>query len=287
MAKLTGLTGLAGYQVQIDADSQATPEERMGQSANPRHAEGPTAKPYPYMSAAGQTGAHGPYGPENQLLGDEQWFIEPAGGWWEDPYMDQTPSRRAGPFPKGIASGPVPGDGPTFIAEQLRQSYLIHQINTRAGMKHLHSQLGDAQNDTWDSFQQDNPGHTELTQLPRQALSSGFMWGTRDRTQSMARQNEHGFDTAHMHRRWATGSIPGNYMWMRPGGRPLVKSMPGPARPAVGVDSPFHGDDLGAAFSIDGAILQNVPTEYAPPPTVALASPLTWDESSAPEVEWY
>jgi hypothetical protein len=288
MAKFTGLTGLAGYQVQIDADAQATAEQRLGSPANPRHNEGPTGgPPYPYQSAAGQTGAHGPYGPENQLLGDEQWFIEPAGHWSEDPYMDQTPSKRAGPFPKGIASGPVPGEGPDAIANQLHQSYAIHGVKTRAGFKHLYSQLGDALNDEWQSFEQLNPGHTELTALPKQAMSSGFMWGTRDRTQSMARQNEHGFDSAHMWRRWAVGAIPGNNMWMRPGGRPLMKSLPGPARPAVGVDSPFHGDDLGASFGIDGAILQSVPTEYLPPPAVQLAPQLAWDESYGSVVELY
>lgn len=287
MAQLTGLTGLAGYQVQIDADSQATAEQRLGSPANPRHNEGPTDKPYPYMSNEGQTGAHGPYGPENQLLSDEGWFYEAAGHWSQDPYMDQTPSRRAGPFPKGIASGPVPNEGPDAIANQLIQSYAIHGIKTRAGFRSMYSQQGDAVNDEWQSFDQLNPGHTELTTLPKQALSSGFMWGTRDRTQSMARQNEYGFDSAHMWRRWAAGSIPGNNMWMQPGGRPMTKSLPGPARPPVGVDSPFHGDDLGATFSIDGAILQNVPTEYSPPPAVNLAPVLQWDQSNAPVVEWY
>lgn len=287
MAKLTGLTGLAGYQVLVDEQSQASAVQRMGNTANERHAYGPTAKPYAYMSKAGQTGSHGPYGPENQLLGDEQWFIEPAGHWSEDPYMDQTPSRRAGPFPKGIASGPVPGENPDAIANQLVQSFAIHGIKTRAGMRSLHSHQGDAQNDQWESFEQLNPGHTELQQLPKQALSSGFMWGTRDRTQSMAGQNSYGFDSAHMFRRWAVGAIPGNYMWMRPGGRPLVKSLAGPARPAVGVDSPFHGDDLGATFSIDGAILQNVPTEYVPPPTVQLAAATEWGEDNGATVEWY
>jgi len=290
MAKLTGLTGLAGYQVQYDpiAESQASPEQRQGSPANPRHNTGPTGgPPYPYQSASGQTGSHGPYGPENQLLSDEGWFYEPAGWPSEDPYMDQTPSRRAGPFPKGIASGPVPSEGPDDIGIQLQQSYAIHGIKTHAGYRSLHSHMGEALNDSWTSFDQLNPGHTELTTLPKQMLSSGFMWGTRDRTQSMARQNEYGFDTAHMFRRWATGSIPGNYYWMRPGGRPLVKSLPGPARPAVGVSSPFHGDDLGATFSIDGAILQNVPSEYTPPPAVNLAPQLEWDQSGSPVVEWY
>lgn len=288
MARLTGLTGLAGYQVLNESvdESQATPEERMGGAADPRHSES-ADKPYPYMSTPGQTGSHGPYGPENQLLSDEGWFFESAGHWSQDPYMDQTPTRRAGPFPKGIASGPVPGDHPDAIANQLVQSAAIHGIKTNAGFRPLHTRLGDAQNDNWTSFDQLNPGHTELQQLPRQALSSGFMWGTRDRTQSMARQNEHGFDSAHMFRRWAVGAIPGNFLWMRPGGRPLAKTLPGPARPPVGVDSPFHGDDLGASFGIDGAVLQNVPTEYAPPPAVNLAPQLEWDQSSAAPVEWY
>lgn len=286
-AKLTGLSGLAGYQVQIDADSQATPDQRMGSPANPRHNQGATARPYPYMSNQGQTGSHGPYGPENQLLSDEQWFFEPAGHWSDDPYMDNTPSRRAGPFPRGVASGPVPGESPDDIANQLQQSAVIHGIKTNAGFRSLHSHMGEATNDEWQSYDQNNAGYSGLLPLPKQAMASGFMFGTRDRIQSMARQNEYDFDTAHQFRRWAVGAIPGNTMWMRPGGRPLMKSLPGPARPAIGRDSPFHGDDLGQSFGIDGAILQNVPTEYAPPPAVKLAPTLTWDQTNIPTVEWY
>jgi hypothetical protein len=117
-------------------------------------------------------------------------------------------------------------------------------------------------------------------------MSSGFMWGTRDRVQSMARQNEFGFDSSHRHRRYADAPIPGNYMWLRPGGRPLQKTLAGPARPAIGPESPFSGDDLGFTFGIDGAVLQNVPTEYVSPAQPKLAAPMAYDDNDA-VVEWY
>jgi len=286
MAALTGLTGLAGYQVQINEDAQATPEERYGGVADPRHENvGEQATPYSWQSKATQAASmHGPYGPENQLLGDENDWLFPAGTMDQDPAFDRTPSRRAAPFPKGIASGPVPNDGPDAISNQLNQSYGIHATNTNAGVRALTG--FPAVQDEWVELSEINPGHSDLQALPRQAMSSGFMWGTRDRTQSMARQNEHGYDSAHMHRRYATGPIPGNTMWLRPGGRPLAKTLAGPARPPIGQDSPFAGDDLGRSFDINGAFLQNVPMEYVAPIQPNLAPPLSSNEL-LPVVEWY
>jgi len=289
MAKpLSGLSGIAGYQVLIDEQSQATPEDRMGGTADPKHQEvGETAKPYPWQAKETQAASmHGPYGPENQLLFDfEYWTIEPAGMVTDDPTFDRTPSTGAAPWPKGIASGPVPGETPDDIADQLTQSTAIHGINLGGSLKAVH-QL-DALQDDWAQLYEVNPGHT-LTEPPgRQMMSSGALWGTRDRTQSFARQNEYGFDSKHMMRRYARGPIPGNTYWMRPGGRPLVKSFAGPARPPIGPDSPFAGNDLGAAFSYDGAVLQNVPREYVPPPTPQLASATQADNGSDAIVEWY
>lgn len=286
MAGLTGLSGIAGYQVQINNDAQATPEQRSGGTVNDKHSErGETAKPYPWQSNSTQAATeHGPYGPQNQLLGDEQWFLEPAGMPWQDPAMDLTPSRRAAPWPKGIASGPVPGETPDQISDQLQQSRWIHGVNTHAGLRVLTGY--EATNDTWERIDQTDTGFTDLRPLDRQALSSGFQWGTRDVVQSMARQNEYGFDAAHKMRRWATGGIPGNNYWMRPGGRVLAKSLPGPARPAIGPDSPFAGDDLGQSFDINGALLQNVPSEYTPPPAVNLAPAMVSAENDS-VVEWY
>lgn len=283
---LTGLSGLAGYQQLIDRSAQATPEDRSGNPANPRHAHPQDARPYPWESQQTMAGSHGPYGPENQLLGDEWWFFHPGGSGVEDPTYDAQPITRAAPFPKGISSGPVPGATPDDIADQLRQSAYLHSIKTGASNKLIRTTLGDVTQDDWQELWEVNPGHSELVSLPKQAMASGFMWGTTDRTQSMARQNEHGFDSAHMHRRYAAGSIPGNNMWMRPGGRPLHKSIAGPARPAIGPDSPFHGDDLGAAFGARGAVLSNLPSEYTPPPQPALSSGYSSDSQDA-YVEWY
>lgn len=290
MAPLTGLTALAGYQT-TDVSQQATAEQRLGRPANPIHGyPGEQARPYPWQSNSTQAGSApmAPTGVENQILGDDEWFWEAAGYPNQDPTMDQTPSRRAAPWPKGIASGPVPGERPDDIAHQLVQSREIHNAGHEFNVARR-AELGFGPlNDQWDSFENDDAGHTDLTTLPRQSMSSGFMWGTRDRTQSFARQNLFGFDGHHKFRRWATGSIPGNTMWMRPGGRPLRKTLAGPARPAVGPTSPFYGNDLGKAFSIDGAMLQNVPQEYTPPPTPNLAAApkvvYTGDDS---EVSWW
>jgi hypothetical protein len=286
---LSGLTGLAEYQQMIDADSQATPEERSGGPADPRHGNwGEQAAPYPWQSSLAMGGSHGPYGPENQLLGDEMWFLTPGGSLDDDITADRQPNTRAAPFPKGIASGPVPGATPDDIADQLTQSMALHGIDAGARLKATYpvQALGVTQDD-WEEIWEVNPGDTDLEPLPKQAMSSGFMWGTRDRTQSMARQNDYDYGSKHMHRRYATGSIPGNTDWMRPGGRPLMKSLPGPARPPVGPDSPFHGQDLGAAFGIQGAVLQNLPTEYVPPPQPALASAYTGETGTDAVVEWF
>lgn len=280
---LTGLTGLAGYQVTINEDSQATPEERMGGVADPSHGKFLAED---YIRRGAQLGApRGPYGPENQLLGDEAWFWESGGYPEQDPEFDYTPARRAGPFPKGILSGPVGSPGPEDTAEKLMKSAAVHGTKTNASGR-AQSAGPEALNDEWQTIDQLNPGNSGLVELPKQAMSSGFGWGTRDTTQSMAAQNGYGFDSAHQHRRFAVGSIPGNTMWMRPGGRPMVKSLAGPARPPIGVDSPFTGQDLGKAFDVNGAILQNVPTEYQAPPTPNLApNPTPYENDSY--VEWY
>jgi hypothetical protein len=285
MDGLTGLSGLAGYQQTIDTESQATPEQRSGDVADPRHATIAAGQPPIYLSKSMQAAEmHGPYGPQNQLLDDSYWFWEPAGNPRQDPMMDNTPSKRAAPWPKGISSGRVPSEGPDDIGNQLDQSYAIHRINFGAS-KRMQLSLN-AQQDEWDELWEVDSGNSDQPPLEPRSISSGFMWGTRDRQQSMARQNGFGFDSSHKHRRYATGPIPGNTMWMLPGGRPLAKSLPGPARPAIGSDSPFAGQDLGEAFGINGAMLQNVPTEYVAPPQPNLAAAVQPSGYDASEQWW-
>lgn len=278
---ITGLTALAAYQ-SVEEYNQATPEDRSGKPANPLHA---TGAPTPYGRGSRIGTPIGPAGPENQIIGEfESWALTPAGNEYDDPQFDHTPSRRAGPIPRGIMSGPIDAQSPDSIADQLQQSAVLHGINTNAA---AHAQRNlDALNDEWFVMEQVNPGNTDLQPIGRQAMSAGYGWGTRDRTQSFARQNEFGFDSAHVHRRYAQSPIPGNYMYLKPGGRPMVKGLPGPARPAIGPDSPFYGDDLGQAFSVDGAILQNVPSEYVPPPQPNLAASVVSDVNDS-VVEWY
>lgn len=279
---ITGLTALASYR-SIEEYNQATPEERMGGTADPSHGKYLAED---YIRRGAQMGEpRGPYGPDNQMLGDETWFWESGGDPREDPTFDYTPSTRSGPWPKGILSGPVGGTGPEDQGPKVSQLADLHGIRTNAGAKFITGP--EALNDSWDSIDQLNPGASIQQPLPRQAMSAGFGWGTRDRVQSMAAQNEFGFDNAHQFRRWATGSIPGNTDWMRPGGRLMVKSMAGPARPAIGPDSPFAGQDLGSAFGINGAILQNVPSEYVAPPTPTLGTAPVSDGNTDTDWGWY
>lgn len=278
---ITGLTALASYQ-SIDEMNQATPEERMGGIADPAHSN---AIP-PSFGRGSRIGTPiGPVGPENQIIGDfDSWFLTPAGNEYDDPQFDHTPARRAGPIPRGVMSGPIDAYSPDSIADQLEQSAILHGINTNAA---AHAQRNlDAQNDDWFTVEQVNPGSSDLQTVGNQAKSAGFGWGTRDRTQSFALQNQYGFDSAHQHRRFAQSPIPGNYMYLKPGGRPMVKGLPGPARPPIGPDSPFTGDDLGQAFSIDGAVLQNVPSQYTPPPQPTLSASIVSDVNDS-VVEWY
>jgi hypothetical protein len=280
---VNGLSAIAGYQVIVDQYDQATPEERSGSPANPAHAQPSPETSIPRGSRIGP--AITPIGPENQLLSPfDEWSLTPAGNEYDDPYFDHTPSRRAGPHPRGILSGPLDASSPNSIANQTEQSAILHGIKTNAPA-HSNKTI-DARNDEWETVEQVNSGNSDLVPLPRQSMSSGYGFGTRDRTQSFALQNEYGYDSYHQHRRYAVGSIPGNSLWMVPQGRVMVKHPAGPARPPIGVDSPFTGQDLGAAFGVDGALLQNVPTEYSAPPQPSLAPSIASDVNDS-VVEWY
>lgn len=284
---LVGLSAIAGFQTNVDTTPQATAEQRYGGTADPRHANvGEVARPYPWESNVGQGGSHGPYGPENQLLFDfDEWALTPSGQVEDDPTFDRTPAKGAAPTPRGILSGPIDGYSPDAVADMRRQSAAIHGIRMGAGLKSLTGL--DASQDEWVEVWDVAPGTSNLAPLPKQAMSSGYGWGTRSREQSMARQNEYGFDSTHHHRRYADGAIPGNTMWMRPGGRPMRKTLAGPARPPIGPSSPFAGQDLGMNWNPTGAILQNVPSEYVPPPTPQLQPAVVSPDYGDAVVEWW
>jgi hypothetical protein len=281
---MDGLTGLSGLQTLYEDTPEGTPEEIHGGLANTKHEPGTQHAPFAYESQVvpGSDHLHR-YGPMEAGIvdtSDPYAWILPAGTLEEDPTSERAPWTHAAPWPED----PI-GDGspdPDNTARKLEQSAAIHAMNPGGPLKrNTHSPTLYAQQDRWDEIWEVNPNSSDLTTVPAQ-IKSGAAPGGRggtDRTQSNAHQNSFGFDSRHMHRRFAAGSVPGNYMWMKPGGRPLIKSLAGPARPAVGPDSYFHGDNLGDAFDTQGAILTGPATQYEPPatPYVAPAQPVATD----------
>lgn len=288
MSGVSGITGLNGYQVDYIQNPEATPEQIQGGTVDPKHAQiGETAEPYPWESQVAMGGQHGPYGPENQLLGDPEWIWESAGNLGDDPTSDRTPITHAAPHATSVTDGTVPSGDPTETALRRIQSAEIHAVNTNASADRVTTSLGNVQNDEWEGFYEVEPGHSDLVDIPAQMKTSGFMYGTTDRTQSFARQNAFGFDSHHFGRRYAVGSIPGNTMWMKPGGRPLVKHIPSTAKLPVGSASPFVGQNIAQAYSANGAVLVNPPTEYVPPPTPNVIPQSSYYQDTSPGIEWY
>lgn len=273
MAGLSGLTGLSSLQIVEEDNAELTAEQVHGGSANPYHGHpGELDKPYSSQSLAVPGSGPAWQPPDEGLIEDGSYFhpLLTAGTLEQDPTSERAPWTHAAPWPVDpIGDGSV---SPDNTVRQLKMSAAIHAVNT-GGKRNVQIFTMDPLQDDWRELWEVNPGHTDLTTVPEQ-MKSGAAPGGRghtDPTQSHAKQNEYGYGSKHMHRRYAAGSIPGNYMWMQPGGRPLFKSLAGPARPPIGEGSQFTGNDLGQAFGIDGAVLQSPPVQYvaAPAPYVA------------------
>lgn len=271
-------------------EPEAPPEVVHGRSVNPAHGQwGEAAQPYSWQSQLTNYSGHtGPYGLENGLLGDEEAIGgEPAGQLGHDPYGDLTPYRgHAAPMTVTL-SGKLPSQYDA-INEQLVQAAEIRGTDLGGSRKMSLTELGDAQQDHWQGIWDvsDERGKYGAGE-PHGSGMAMFGFGNNDRPVNPFRKiNAFGFNKGHHYRRFAIGSIPGNYMWMRPGGRAMIKTLPGPARPAVGKDSPFEGDDLGASFGIQGAVLVEVPSEYQPPPSPQVAAPVNYDEPAPPVSLW-
>lgn len=293
--QISGLQGLAGINaIQDDAESTfATPEQRSGGPADEYHGHvGEQATPYAWESQAMPGGSHGPYGPQNQLLDDEFWFLEPAGSPDQDPDFDyNTPSltRSHGSVNNVGLSGPVPSQFDAINTQIEQMGNKSSNLNTSASM--INNTLGDVQNDTWTEIWELNDGNSDLPPVGKQFSHQANGFGVNDAASNTSRKvNLYDYGSKHQHRRYATGSLPGNFMWMRPQGRPLFKTMAGPARPPIGRGSQFEGQDVGTAFQYDnGAILQTVPSEYIPPPSpnVAMTTPMYDDPNGTAGFEMF
>lgn len=290
---LTGLSGLSGINAIQESDPFATPEERMGGPVNPLHGTqwGEQAKPYSWESLQTPSGSHGPYGLENQLLSDEMWFFEPAGMPTDNPQFsynmpDLTRSH-------GSVKNRIPNTVESqydSIRTQLDQLG-NHGLSDGTSQKMLTNRLGDVQQDQWQEIWELNPGSSDLPPITKQVAFQANGFGVGDsHANSYSKHNQYGYDGKHQHRRYATGKIPGNFMWMRPHGRPLFKTIAGPARPPIGGNSPFAGQDVGTTFSYDnGAILLNTPEEYIPPPApnIVTRTPAYDNPQGTDAIEWW
>lgn len=273
---VSALNALSGYNAITDPSPFATPEERMGGVANPYHSHlGEQAIPYSYNSQAVPGARPGPRGLENQLLADELWFLESAGNPYEDPDFDyHMPSltRSHGSVKNVTLSGPLPSQDTAIDLQTRQMGNKSSDLRTSRQMQR--DQLGDAQQDNWLELWEINPGHTDVPDTTKQIAFQANGFGVNDApSNAYHKTNTYGLDSKHMHRRYAWNTIPGNYMWLRPGGRPLFKSIPGTAKPPIGAGSQFEGQDLGFAFSYDtGATLMDTPVEYIPPPSPNIAT---------------
>lgn len=280
------LTGLAGW---VDPHPEATAAQRSGGIADPRH--GVVGKGGPYAYEGRHPGEmHGPYGTDDDLLGfDFSVHVMPAGRVGQDPTATLQPKTHAAPWPKGMPMAVTP-DGTEHWRNQENR---IHASDTGGARAAEFTPSTNPKQDDWIELLDTTPGVQATAgqdpNVPDQLKgASPTGWGNRDRIQSFAKQNQYGFDSAHMHRRYAavgSGAFPGNYMWMRPGGRPMVKSTPGTGIIPTGVDSPFHGQDAGQPYDTQGAVLQVLPAAYTPPPDPQLAASYPMEE--APTVDLY
>ena len=277
MAGLAGLSPLAGW---VNSAAFATAEQRNGGPAHPEHARGQWAEPerMPWALQAWALSEPAPV--------PDASYLEPFGtgslprqvATDGTPLFDATPYRtHAAPWPKGVETSVHPD----AVARQLEQSAAIHAIGFGASQRV--QLVVDAQQDSW--HEDWNPGPESATlQMPvnRQVAISTAGGGSTDRVGNPRGVNDYDFQNAHLHRRYATGSLPGNYMWMKPSGRPMVKSVPGPARPAIGEASPFTGQDLTRAWSPQGAVLQQAAADYEAPASPYTAPPLSQQQHAEP-----
>lgn len=273
---MPGPSALSGLQGFVNQSPEATPEQIQGGPANPAHQQSWWEEDEfsPLQSAiSGYTGTP-PIGlPVFADAADEIGEGDaslPAGYLAQSPISDMTPRTHAAPWPKGVEQSV----SPDAVSRQLEQSANIHASDTGAGRTMFYQ--NPALQDHWQDFVNVTPGESMLDSDIGAQAKSGMApggYGSHSREQSNAVQNRYGYDSRHAHRRFAVGSIPGNYMWMKPGGRPMIKSLPGPARPANG-PGPFEGQDTGwgyAASSPVGGVLQNAPVEYQQPAQPVLA----------------
>lgn len=265
-SNVPGVNGITGY---IIANPQAPPEDISGGPANPYHGHaGEQASPYPWLNFP-----MGPYPglirPDDRMVGELTNESQPAGMLGQDPTADQTPTYHAAPFPNESPTLPMADQMDKHgrregSIRQLYQSLRIHANNTGASLRRLFDFTYGSKQDDWTAFYNPIQGEDNVPNIPGSVSSNAGGYGANDHTSNAYHKaNQYGFNTSHRHRRFATGPIPGNYMWLAPGARPQVRSFTSQYK--FQTSGAFAGDDPGAAFNTYGAILTAIPPEYNAP----------------------
>lgn len=285
-----GVNGITGFVV---SNPEAPPFEVQGGPADPSHGNpGETARPYPW-----EVVPMGPYpgsiDPLPGIVDDNGSGTNAllAGQLSQDPTADQTPANdHAAPF---LTEGPNALQADQMDVRrrnagsrrQLLNSLWLHAHNTGAGLRRLFDFTYGSKQDNWEGFYNPIPGEDIVPTVPGSIGYQANGFGVNDHmSNAFRKQNAYGFDTAHRHRRYAASPIPGNTMWMKPGGRPMVRTYTGIHNfPTSGA---FEGDDPGATFGYQGAILTAVPSEYAAPPQPNLA-PAVVSSETVPSIPLY
>lgn len=284
-APLSGLRGIAPKAVVV-SNPQGTADAVHGGSADPRHANTTINDIYPWQGvpSPGAQYYHGPYGIDEEILGFPLLVI-PAGAPGQDPRADLTPVKgHAAPWPTTGPRDSAHRDT-AHAARDLQQLADIHASDTGASREVTYNLPEPA--GRWRRFGYVSAGESNLAHgMPRQLMGSVMGAGSTDRIHGMARQNEYGFDGAHVAERYVRQPIPLNYMWLRPGGRPMVTDPHGNTNTRDGQDSPYAGD-VGlqrSTYSAQGAALMVQPSEYMAPPEPVLAPQL--DQNTAVWSSW-
>jgi hypothetical protein len=148
---------------------------------------------------------------------------------------------------------------------QLLNSLWIHAHNTGASLKRLFLTTYGSKQDNWTGFFNPVQGDDIVPNIPGSVSNNAGGYGANDHTNNAYHKaNTYGFNTSHRHRRYATGSIPGNYMWLEPAARPQRRSFTSQYK--FQTSGAFAGDDPGASFNTYGAILTATPPNYNAPP---------------------
>jgi hypothetical protein len=289
---ITGVNPITGF---VISQPEAPPFQQQGGPVDIRHGGplvAPEVPPWLVIPMGPYPNVHNPY--DDALDESKSYAGMPAGYLSQDKTADLQPDTRAAPFPEEGPGSPTGeqvdvSERHAGSTRQLIQSAWIHAQGMGGGLKRLFMPQMLAKQDEWTGFYNKVQGDDIVPNAPGAIGHQAGGIGVNDHTSNKyAKINAYELNTSHRHRRFATGPIPGNFMWMKPGGRPMVRSLTGMHNfPTSGA---FENDDPGATFSYQGAVLQNVPSEYVAPPQPSLQPAAIGTDSapqSIPEISFY